>query len=171
MFKSGLNEKLTLELDPAEHGVLTQLFKQMAELLVEPETESGSDPLAKLLNMGGSTQISDDPALARLFPNGYSDDEHASTDFRRFTEQDLRAQKIAALATVRQTLSDWSGESSISPEQAQDWLKALNDLRLVLGTRLEITDEMNSDFEADDPGIHLYNYLTFLQGNLIDALT
>lgn len=171
MFKSGLVGKITLKLDDAEHGVLSQLFEQMAELLDDPDNESVTDPLARLLNMGGSTQISEDPALARLFPDGYSDDEHASADFRRFTEQDLRAQKRAALATVQGTLSSWTGKSNISAEQAQDWLKALNDLRLVLGTRLEITDEVETDFEADEPGIHLYNYLTYLQGTLIDSLT
>jgi hypothetical protein len=171
VFKSGLGGKLTLKLDVAEQGVLLQLFEQMAELLDAPENELGTDPLAQLLNMAGSTQISDDPALARLFPDGYSDDEHASADFRRFTEQDLRAQKQAALATVQGTLSGWSGKSSITDQQAQDWLKAINDLRLVLGTRLEITDEGETDFEADEPGIHLYNYLTYLQGTLIDALT
>ena len=171
MFKSGLGGKLTLKLDDAELGVLSQLFEQMAELLEHPESESGTDPLAKMLNMSGSTQISEDPALARLFPDGYSDDEHASADFRRFTEQDLRAQKLAALTSVRDSLSDWTGKSSITAQQAQDWLKAINDLRLVLGTRLEITDEVETDFEADEPGIHLYNYLTYLQGSLIDALT
>ena len=171
MFKSGLGGKLTLKLDDAELGVLSQLFEQMADLLEHPESEAGADPLAKMLNMSGSTQISEDPALARLFPDGYTDDEHASADFRRFTEQDLRAQKLAALTTVRDSLSDWTGKSIIDAQQAQDWLRAINDLRLVLGTRLEITDEVETDFEADEPGIHLYNYLTYLQGTLIDALT
>jgi hypothetical protein len=171
VFKSGLSGKLTLKLDDAELGVLSQLFEQMAELLEHPESEAGADPLAKMLNMSGSTQISEDPALARLFPDGYSDDEHASADFRRFTEQDLRAQKLAALTTVRESLDGWIGKSSITAQQAQDWLKAINDLRLVLGTRLEIADEVDTDFEADEPGMHLYNYLTYLQGTLIDALT
>jgi hypothetical protein len=171
VFKSGIGGKLTLKLDPAEQAVLSQLFEQMAELLDDPDSQTNTDPLAQLLNMGGSTQISEDPALARLFPDGYSDDEHASADFRRFTEQDLRAQKASALTTVQATLANWNGKASITDQQAQDWLKALNDLRLVLGTRLEITDEAETDFEADDPGIHLYNYLTYLQGTLIDALT
>lgn len=171
MFKPGLGGKLTLKLDDAEHGVLCQLFEQMAELLTDSESETSSDPLAKMLNMSGSTQISEDPALARLFPDGYSDDEHASADFRRFTEQDLRAQKITALTSVRNALENWTGKSTVSAQQAQDWLKALNDLRLVLGTRLEITDEAEIDFDADEPGIHLYNYLTYLQGTLIDSLT
>jgi hypothetical protein len=171
VFKSGLSGKLTLKLDAAEQGVLSQLFDQMAELLNDPDSQTNSDPLAQMLNMSGSTQISDDPALARLFPDGYSDDEHSSADFRRFTEQDLRAQKVSALATVRGTLADWTGKAAITNQQAQDWLKAINDLRLVLGTRLEITNEVETDFEANDPGIHLYNYLTYLQGTLIDALT
>ena len=171
MFKSGIGRKITLKLDDAELGVLSQLLEQMSELLEDPESESGADPLAKLLNMSGSTQISEDPALARLFPDGYSDDEHASADFRRFTEQDLRAQKVTALVVAQETLKDWKGKSSITGQQAQDWLKALNDLRLVLGTRLEITDDADRDFDLDEPGIHLYNYLTYLQGTLIDVLT
>jgi len=171
VFKSGIGSKLTLKLDAAELGVLTQLFDQMAELLEDPDSENNSDPLAKLLNMSGSTQISEDPALARLFPDGYSGDEHASTDFRRFTEQDLRAQKMAALSVARETLAEWSGKSTVTPQQAQHWLKALNDLRLVLGTRLEITDEDDRYRDSDEPGIQLYNYLTYLQGTLIDALT
>lgn len=171
MFKSEIGGQLTLELDDAELGILSQLFEQMAELLEDPDSHTNSDPLAKLLNMSGSTQISEDPALARLFPDGYSDDEHASADFRRFTEQDLREQKVAALAAAQETLNEWTGKSSVAQQQAQDWLKALNDLRLVLGTRLEITDEVETDFDADEPGIHLYNYLTYLQGTLIDALT
>ena len=171
MFKSGIGGNITLKLDDSELGVLSQMLEQMSELLEDPESESGADPLAKLLNMSGSTQISDDPALARLFPDGYSDDEHASADFRRFTEQDLRAQKVTALAVAQETLKDWKGKSSITGRQAQDWLKALNDLRLVLGTRLEITDDADRDFDLDEPGIHLYNYLTYLQGTLIDALT
>ena len=171
MFKSGLGGKITLKLDDAEQGVLSQLFEQMAELLSDSEGEASSDPLAKMLNMSGSTQISEDPALARLFPDGYSDDEHASADFRRFTEQDLRAQKIVALATVRTALDSWTGKSTVTAQQAQDWLKALNDLRLVLGTRLEINEVSDREHESDDPGMHLYNYLTYLQGTLIDSLT
>lgn len=171
MFKFGIGGSHTLELDSAEHGVLLQLFDQMSELLEVPESELSGDPLAQLLNMSGSTQISTDPAVARLFPDGYSNDEHASADFRRFTEQDLRAQKITALATARETLIDWNGKASITSQQALDWLKALNDLRLVLGTRLEISDETDRDFDGDEPSMHLYNYLTYLQGTLIDALT
>jgi hypothetical protein len=170
VFKSGLGGKLTLTLDHAENGVLMQLFDQMAELLEISDGDIATDPLAQWLNMSGSTQISDDPALARLFPDGYSDDEHASADFRRFTEQDLRAQKMQVLATVNETLNEWSGKASLTKDQALDWLRALNDLRLVLGTRLEIQDLDDRDHDSDEPGMQLYNYLTYLQGTLLDVL-
>jgi len=134
VFESSLNGQITLTLDVGEREVLGQLFDQVEQLLDELTSQDTSDPLELMLGMNGSTQISQDPALARLFPDGYSEDEHAS---------DL---------------------------QAQSWLKALNDLRLVLGTRLEISDDNDFDFDSDEPGIHLYNYLTYLQGTLIDAL-
>ena len=171
MFKSGIGGRISLKLDEAEKQVLSQLFEQMDDLLKVPNFDKNADPLARLLNMDGSTEISDDPALARLFPDGYSEDEHASADFRRFTEQDLRQAKLDALNDVRLMLMDLSGKSPVTPTQAKSCLNAINDLRLVLGTRLEITDEGETDFDTDDPGIHLYNYLTYLQGTLLDALS
>ena len=170
MFESSLNGQITLTLDVGEREVLGQLFDQVEQLLDELTSQDTSDPLELMLGMNGSTQISQDPALARLFPDGYSEDEHASADFRRFTEQDLRQQKIAALTDVRKGIQAAANPAVISDLQAQSWLKALNDLRLVLGTRLEISDDNDFDFDSDEPGIHLYNYLTYLQGTLIDAL-
>lgn len=170
MFESGLNGQITLNLDAGEREVLGQLFAQMAQLLDELTAQETSDPLELMLGMNGSTQISKDPALARLFPDGYSEDEHASSDFRRFTEQDLRQQKIETLNDVRKAMQVIENPMLVSTMQAHSWLKALNDLRLVLGTRLEISDDNDFNFDSDEPGIHLYNYLTYLQGTLIDAL-
>ena len=170
MFESGLNGQITLTLDVGEREVLGQLFDQVEQLLDELTTQDTSDPLELMLGMNGSTQISQDPALARLFPDGYSEDEHASADFRRFTEQDLRQQKVAALNDVRKALHADETPVVVAAQQAQSWLRALNDLRLVLGTRLEISDDNDFDFDSDEPVMHLYNYLTYLQGTLIDAL-
>ena len=171
VFQLELTGQITLTLDSTEREVLTELFEQMSELLSELGGQESTDPLEAMLGMNGSTEISDDPALARLFPDGYSDDEHASADFRRFTEQDLRQQKTAALIDIRNALTGNDETSLVSQEQAQSWLKAINDLRLVLGTRLEITQENDFDFDSDDPGVNLYNYLTYLQGTLLDALS
>lgn len=169
MFKRSLTGKISLKLDAAEKAVLIQFFDQLDELLdteIEPLSE---DPLARLLNMDGPTEISDDPAVARLFPNGYTADDQASSDFRRYTEQDLRQGKLAALAAVREFLELEDEKNSVSAEQAQHWLRALNDLRLVLGTRLGVGEDFDED--SEDPGYHLYSYLTYLQGTLIDCIS
>ena len=171
VFESATDGKITITLDAGEREILGQLFDQMAQLLQELGAQETSDPLEIMLGMNGSTQISDDPALARLFPDGYSNDEHASADFRRFTEQDLRQQKIATLSDVRDTLENKQDPTSVNSQQAQSWLKAINDLRLVLGTRLEITQENDFDFDSDEPSVNLYNYLTYLQGTLLDSLS
>jgi len=71
---------------------------------------------------------------------------------------------------VRKAIRASANATVVSTLEAQSWLKALNDLRLVLGTRLEISDDNDFDFDSDEPGINLYNYLTYLQGTLIDAL-
>ncbi len=169
MFKRSLTGKITLRLEDAEKVVLTQLFDQLDELLdTEPEPLS-DDPLARLLNMDGPTEISDDPALARLFPNGYQADVDASADFRRYTEPDLRRGKLAAVTQVRDFLELTGEKQLVSADQAQSWLRALNDLRLVFGTRLGVGEDF--DEESEDPGYHLYSYLTYLQGTLIDCLT
>ena len=169
MFKRSLTGKISLRLQDAEKIVLLQLFDQMDELLDTEIEPLSDDPLARLLNMDGPTEISDDPAVARLFPNGYSDDEEASADFRRYTEPDLRQEKLAAVTEVRGFLELDAEKNAVSDHQAQSWLRALNDLRLVLGTRLGVGEEF--DEQSDDPGYQMYGYLTYLQGTLIDCLS
>jgi hypothetical protein len=57
----------------------------------------------------------------------------------------------------------------LTEQELRAWLKSLNDLRLVLGVRIGITDDYREEL-VEDPGFHLYDYLTYLQGSLIDAL-
>ena len=66
------------------------------------------------------------------------------------------------------------GHRELSPEQADAWLRVLNDLRLMLGTRLDVTEEL--DFEDFDPAepqaqeLAIYGYLSWLQEQLVAAL-
>jgi hypothetical protein len=176
LFESAIDGKITIRLDAGEREVLGQLFDQMAQLLQELGAQETNDPLEIMLGMNGSTQISDDPALARLFPDGYTNDEHASADFRRFTEQDLRQQKIAALSDVRDTLENKQDPTSVNSQQAQSWLKAINDLRIALSIRLEINEESFETFEMlpdEDPQKSVYAvyfWLGWLQENLLGLL-
>lgn len=169
MFQRSTQGKVTLNLNDDERTILLDLYRQMQELLETPDVPQSSDPLAVLVGLDGPTQAPSDPAVARLFPSAYSDDDAAAADFRRYTEPDLRNQKLSNLALVSKLLNGELEKLELNQEQVDAWLRSLNDLRLVLGTRIGIKDEYREELQ-DEPGFHLYDYLTYLQGTLIDAL-
>lgn len=167
--------QVILDLEAQELELLTHLYGQLHELLAHDEMEVDADPFIQLMNMDGPTTEPQDPALARLFPNAYLEDEEAASDFRRFTEPDLRRKKLACVRDVLEQLQKFDEMLALDSHQTQNWLLSLNDLRLVLGTRIGVgeQDEEDEDQEPDperDPGYFLYDYLTYLQGTLIDLL-
>jgi len=111
----------------------------------------------------------DDPAVRRLFPPAH-DDLESEEQYRSLVRGQLVGGRAKALATVRETL----GHETLSPKEADAWLRALNDLRLVLGTRLDVTEDI--DFEDLDPreprgrDLVVYAYLSWLQEELVEAL-
>jgi hypothetical protein len=161
-----------------EARMLRHVLGEMLELLGRDDgaVDDEVDPLAAALGIGTSTEVPDDPALARLFPDGYRDDPEAAADFRRYTEPGLRAAKRTALLTAVETLVEPGERVTLSAEQADAWLRALNDTRLVLGERLDVTedwDEVIAGMSEDDPrlpGFWVYDRLTYLQETLVQAL-
>jgi len=161
-----------------ESRVLRHVLAEMVELVGPGDASDtpDADPLAVAVGIGTSTQVPADPALARLFPDGYSDDPEASADFRRYTEPGLRSAKLQALQTALATVGEPGERVTLSAEQAEAWLRALNDTRLVLGERLGITDEIEeviASLGEDDPRLALfwvYDRLTYLQETLVQAL-
>jgi Domain of unknown function (DUF2017) len=143
----------------------------------------GADELAAMTGMSDSTGpadhagLPDDPVLARLLPDAYSNDPEASGEFRRYTEQGLRSGKAAAARTVLATLPPSGGRVRLTEPEAQAWLRALNDVRLALGTRLGVTDDFDdevADMGPDDPRsayVGVYQWLAFLQESLVRALS
>jgi hypothetical protein len=163
-----------LRIGSEEAAVVRLLIGQLLDLIGgsdEPKPYEGLPDLT----LSDNTSVSDDPVLARLFPDAYREDQEASSEFRRYTEAGLRDGKRAAAETVLETLGD-GGEILLDADQAQAWLRALNDLRLALGTRLDITEEtleQMREFDWDDPrnaGYAAYDWLTYLQESLVHAL-
>jgi hypothetical protein len=125
----------------------------------------------------------DDPVVGRLFPDVYPDAPRESADFRRFTEGDLKTLKIDQAGAILAALpEEGGGEVRLDPEAAEAWLRALNDARLALGIRLDITDDTLLDMEFDeavreDPAsprvfqLSVYSYLGYLQDSLLSAIT
>ncbi|CAN5661393.1 DUF2017 domain-containing protein [soil metagenome] len=163
---------------PDEAVVLRSLLHQLEEMLAtdEPETDADIDPLAAAVGIGGSTEPPADPAIARLLPDAYPDDAEAAADFRRYTELGLRERKRAAIRTALAGLATPGARRTLGTEEAHAWLAALNDLRLVIGTRLDLRDDADRIEiapEEDDPRRTLYDvydWLTLLQETLVRAL-
>src|SRR5215203_4879599 len=143
-------------LEPAEAGIVGLLLDQLEQLL-EADAE----------DVGG------DPVIARLLPDGHRGDPELAADYRELTEASLRSGKADDLAMVRATLPDGGGEVRLDADQAAAWLRTSNDLRLALGTRLDITEDTEPPDDVvgeDEQQLAVYYWLTALQGSLVDAL-
>ncbi|HET8970167.1 MAG TPA: DUF2017 domain-containing protein, partial [Candidatus Nanopelagicales bacterium] len=134
--------RIVARLGRAERDLLASLARQIATLVAPAPDDADSDPLARLVGIEDEAVTPTDPALARLLPDAYGEDEAAkSADFRRFTERSLREGKVANARTVIETLERSGDKVTLSAAEAQAWLSGLNDIRLALGARLELADD------------------------------
>ena len=172
-----------------EADLLRSLAAQLIELLRNESAVAAveRDPLEALLDFSGPTTEPDDPVLRRLFPNAYRGDDDAAAEFRRFTEGELRNGKARAAGTIIDVLDEaglppepTDAELTIDVELDQEtalvWLRSFTDLRLALGTRLEIEEGDEEHWYAlpdDDPRAQahqIYEWLGFLQETLVGAV-
>lgn len=160
-----------------EAAIIRDLVGQVVELVVADMPAQEADELAAMVGMSDSSDVPDDPVLARLLPDGYRDDQDAAQEFRRFTESGLRSAKVESAQTLLQTLPASGGKVKLNAEQAEAWLRSLNDVRLALGVRLGVTEDfdgLSEDVGADDPRFaytQVYQWLAFLQESLVAALS
>jgi hypothetical protein len=118
----------------------------------------------------------DDPVLARLLPDAYRDDPKAAREFRKYTESSLREAKKYFAQTMLDTLPPSGGRVKLTGEQARDWMRALNDVRLSFGVRLEVTEDFEEQLNALDPtdpkvaAFEVYGWLGAVQESLVQAL-
>lgn len=164
-FRRNRQDGLDVVLEAGEAAVLTRLCEEMTTLLSGDPDKAGADPV-----------------LERLFPRAYLDptEEEAEADWQRLVHDDLVGGRRKALASVEGTLAGATVkknrfELTLSEEQAQDWLAVINDARLALGTRLEVTEDLDlSGLDPDDPDTApyaVYWWLGMLEERLIDALS
>jgi hypothetical protein len=166
---------LVIALSAEERPVLASLAAGLAEMLAPDEGAGGAevDPLVALVGMGGDGPVDrpDDPALRRLLPDAYDDPEVAA-EFRRLTDGELRAAKVANLGRILDAVATAGGVVRVAPDEIDAWLAGLNDIRLVLGERLDMTEEREhlEDLDDEDPRLPLlvaYDWLSEFQEVLV----
>ena len=140
---------LRLRLDTDEAELLDQLVRQLIDLLdSHSSTALDPDPLFASLEVGGTDSPPDDPALARLFPDAFEDDEQASA-FRQVTEQGLVNRKMqdAMAVTSELGIGAHSGDAiegvevTITLASMPAWVKTLTALRLAIAARIGLSKE------------------------------
>ncbi len=136
-----------LRLTDDERDLVADLAAQMRELLVSEETDG----------------------LQRLYPPAYANDPERDSEYRAMVHDELLEKRLAAVDVVEQT----AAAKTLTEEQVTAWMGAINDLRLVLGTRLDVTEDQ--DFPALDdptaPAFAVYQYLTHLLAEIVHALS
>ncbi len=191
----GAHVHYAAQLDPLERATVAGLMDQVRELLDPPApVPAGGDDFASIvagLGMGVTVAAEDqdgldpdaaerDPALDRLLPTANRQDDEVAAEFRRLTETGLRQRKAAALLTAADLLR---GEDRLRLDvgEAHAVLKALTDVRLVLGERMglrtdddvEVLEAAAQDLDPDDPlgyALAVYDFLTWLQETLASAM-
>lgn len=127
----------------------------------------------------GTTPAHEDPALARLVPTPYPDDDEAAREFRTLTETDLLTRRRADAEIVLFSLAEAAGipddpddpalleqvEIRLEPETVRAWLRTLAAVRLVMAERLDITQP--EDHDPDDPRFGIYDWLGYRLDGLV----
>ena len=165
-----VGDSLEVQLGELEVGMLLSLTRQMVDF-VGPAGLEADDPLVAMIGIDPDAAPSEDPALRRLLPDAFVDDDEAAAEFRRFTERELRSAKVENALAVQRDLE--AGAVVVTSQSMPAWLGFLNDARLVLGARLELTEENQdelADLPDDDPRaalFGLYGWLTYVQEALV----
>ena len=190
MFRPAKNGGASVWLSPGEATLLRTLVAPVMELLNDParptpppeaapaESTDLFDDLEKMFNetTAAPPEAPDDPVLARLLPDAYQDDPEAAGEFRKYTESSLREAKKYFAQTLLEPIPAKGGRVKLSAEQARDWLRALNDVRLMFGVRLEITEDFEDQLAGLDPkdprvaAFEVYGWLGAVQESLVRAI-
>ena len=139
--------------------------------LADQEREVLRNLLAQLRVLVGSAStgpIDESSPVRRLFPTAYPEDVDREKEYQELARDGLVEQRLAAIEAVEATLDS----DTIDDERAGTWLRTLNDLRLVLGTRLDVSEEPEA-VDPDDPDAALhavYDYTGFLVDRLVQCL-
>lgn len=149
---------VSVHLDDWERRLLAEMVGELrSNLLDHTPARDGGDGL--------------DPSLRRLFPTAYLSDPDRDAEYQRLMRDELLAERLDHLDLLDSTLAS----DHLDDEQITAWMQGLNELRLVLGTQLDISEEDDpAEIDPHDPAQRprlRYHYLGGLLAELIDATT
>jgi hypothetical protein len=174
-WRRGGDDHVMATFERQEAQLLRALVGQIREMLADRSAQAPADELAAITGIRtGPSTAPDDRVLSRLLPDFTNDDPSLAGGLRSLHEPELIDVKDGVAALVLNTCPPDGGRVRLSLEEAQAWLSALNDVRLALGTVLEVTEDMPDELPLDDPRaphLGVYHWLTYVQESLVHALS
>jgi hypothetical protein len=151
-FRLKRNGNVEIKIAEDERQLLSSLIEQLRELVLSTAPEGAVDP-----------------SLRRLYPAAYANDDQHEVEYQRSMRDQLLERRLSHLDAVETTLND----PELNQETLNYWIMSINDLRLVLGTHLDVSEEDEPNFlDDDDPQQHqsaIYHYLSHLLGELVEV--
>jgi Domain of unknown function (DUF2017) len=142
-----------LHLGRDERALVARLLEELRSLLTEPA----------------------DPELVRrLYPVVHPDDPDRESEYQRLMRDELVASRLAGIEVVTEVLGRSGRKVTLDEAQMVAFMQAVNGIRLVLGTLLDVTedDELIEREDADiAPEYHLYGYLSWVLDSSVRALS
>ncbi|MET0756908.1 MAG: DUF2017 domain-containing protein [Mycobacterium sp.] len=171
-------------LDSHEAALLETLVTSMLGMLEERESSSPADELEEITGMRtGNSQPPQDETMKRLLPDFYRSQtghpagsattESLNSALRSLHEPEIIDAKRQAAQRVLQTIPQGGGRFELTEDDAHAWVAAVNDVRLALGTMLDIRPDGPERLPADHPmagHFDVYQWLTVLQEYLVLGL-
>ena len=145
LFVSTRGGKVGVRLDDTMRALLRQVSEELREVLL----------------------VDDDTQTRRLYPTAYPDDETLESGYQDMMHDQLLMQRLDGIDQLQATVED----EEISVEVADAWMSTINQVRLVLGTQLDV-GESDLEISEDDPlatNYVVYQVLTHLLEELTQA--
>jgi len=144
-----------LRLDPDERALLSTLPDQLQALLEAGGPDAGAAGLG----------------MVRLFPPAYLEERELDAEYHRLMRDELVRRRLEAVGMVRETIN----AERLTDAQLNAWVRVLNDVRLVLGTLLDVSedsDPLDVDPDAEDAPQRLaYVVLSNFVADAVEALS
>ena len=138
-----------LRIAPQERALVIRLLGELSELLSSPAEQ---------------------PATARLFPVVHPEDADREAEYQRLMRDELVTSRLAGIATVTKVLEGSAKKVTLSEEQLTSFMQAVNGVRLVLGTILDVSEDDDVvEIEDHVPEYQLYAYLSWLLDSAVVA--
>jgi hypothetical protein len=140
------NGEIAVRLDDTMRALLRQMTEELREVLL----------------------VNDAEMTRRLYPTAYPDDEEFEDNYQEMVHDQLLMQRLDGIDQLQATIDD----EAITIDTADAWMNTINQVRLVLGTQLDVGEGDDLEIDEDNPNVRsqiIYQVLSHILEELTRA--